>query len=124
LTDQAKKPVHAAIAWEGDSREILQSFPDSVRQNLGFQLWQLQQGERPSDYRPMPSVGAGVFELREQDDRAWYRVIYLSRIRDVVHVLHCFEKKSRETSKRDFELARRRLKMVNARLAMEKKHGT
>ena len=72
----------------------------------------------------MPSVGAGVFELREQDDRAWYRVIYLSRIRDVVHVLHCFEKKSRETSKRDFELARRRLKMVNARLAMEKKHGT
>jgi phage-related protein len=124
LTDQAKKPVHAAIAWEGDSREILQSFPDSVRQNLGFQLWQLQQGERPSDYRPMPSVGAGVFELREQDDRAWYRVIYLSRIRDVVHVLHCFEKKSRETSKRDFELARRRLKMVNARLAMEKKHGS
>jgi phage-related protein len=124
LTDEAKKPGRAAVAWEGDSREILQSFPESVRQNLGFQLWQLQQGERPSDYRPVPSVGAGVFELRDQDERAWYRVIYLSRIRDVVHVLHCFEKKSREMPKRDFELARRRFKIVNARMTKEKTHGS
>jgi phage-related protein len=124
LTDEAKKPGRAAVAWEGDSREILQSFPESVRQNLGFQLWQLQQGERPSDYRPVPSVGAGVFELRDQDERAWYRVIYLSRIHDVVHVLHCFEKKSREMPKRDFELARRRFKIVNARMTKEKTHGS
>lgn len=81
------------MAWEGNSREVLQGFPDSVRENLGFQLWQLQQGEQPSDYRPLPSVGNGVFELRDQDERTWYRVIYLSRISDVIYVLHCFEKK-------------------------------
>jgi len=40
---------NAVIIWEGDSREVLQSFPDGVRQNIGFQLWQLQKGERPSD---------------------------------------------------------------------------
>lgn len=74
----------------------MQSFPERVRQNLGFQLWQLQQGERPADYRSLPSIGAGVFELREQDERAWYRLVYLSRINDVLYVLPCFEKKSCE----------------------------
>jgi len=122
VSDQLERPQPAAVAWEGDSREVLHSFPDGVRQNLGFQLWQLQQGERPADYRPLPSIGTGVFELRDQDERAWYRVVYLSRIKDVIYVLHCFEKKSREMSRRDFETAKRRLKAVRARLAGEKKH--
>ena len=122
MRDEGERPTYAAVVWEGDSREILQAFPEDVRQNLGFQLWQLQQGERPSDYRPLPSIGTGVFELRDQDERAWYRVIYLSRIKDVIHVLHCFEKKSREMPRRDFEKARQRLKTVKARLAEDKKH--
>jgi phage-related protein len=109
------------VAWEGDSREVLQSFPRGARQNLGFDLWRLQQGDRPTDYRPLPSVGLGVYELRDQDERAWYRVIYLSRIEDVIHVLHCFEKKGREMPRREFETARR-LKVVRARLAKEKAH--
>ena len=121
MSDQPERSL-ATVAWEGDSREVLQSFPDGVRENLGFQLWQLQQGERPADYRPLSSIGTGVFELRGQDERAWYRVIYLSRINDVIYVLHCFEKKSREMPRRDFDTARRRLKAVKARLAEEKKH--
>jgi len=69
-----------------------------------------------------PSIGTGVFVLRDQDERAWYRVVYLSRINDVIHVLHCFEKKSWEMPRRDFEKAKQRLKAVKARLAEEKKH--
>ncbi len=94
----------------------------SVRQNFGFELWKLQQGEKPADYRPLPAVGAGAFELRDQDERSWYRVVCLSRVRDVVHVLHCFEKKGREMPRKDFETAKRRLKAVRARLDEEKKH--
>jgi phage-related protein len=122
VSDPTETPEYAAVAWEGDSRAVLQSFPEDVRQNFGFELWQLQQGERPIDYRPLPSVGPGVFELRDQDARAWYRVVYLSRINDVIYVLHCFEKKSREMPRRDFEKAKQRLKTVRARLAAEKKH--
>ena len=96
---------------------MLQGFPEAARQNLGFDPWQLQQGEQPGDYRPLPSVGAGVFELRDQDQRAWYRLVYLSRIQDVIYVLHCFEKKSREMPRRKFEIARQRLKSVRARLS-------
>lgn len=121
MSEQAEESKYAAIVWEGDSRQVVLTFPDTVRQNLGFQLWKLQIGERPKDYRPLPSVGSGAFELRDQDERAWYRVVYLSRINDVIYVLHCFEKKSREMSRRDFEKARQRLKAVKARLTQGRK---
>ena len=122
MIGQSETPKYAVVIWEGDSKEVLQTFPEDVKQNFGFELWQLQQGERPSDYRALPSIGAGVFELRDQDERAWYRLVYLSRIHDVIYVLHCCEKKSRELPRRDFEKAKQRLKEVKARLAQEKKH--
>lgn len=116
-------PRDALIAWEGDSKEVISWFPDKARQNLGFQLRLLQQGRQPTDYRPMNTVGPGVFELRDQDERTWYRVIYLSRIRDVVHVLHCFEKRSRATPMKEINTARQRLKVVRARMTQEEKRG-
>ena len=122
MSNQAGRPKCATVVWEGDSRDVLQAFPEDIRQNLGFQLWQLQRGERPSDLRPLPSIGTGVFDLRDQDERAWYRVVYLSRVNEVIHVLDCFEKKSREMSRKEFEKAKRRLKAVKARWAEEKKH--
>ena len=126
MSDEAEKSKYVTVAWEGDSREILKAFPEDVQRdvqrNMGFQLWQLQQGEIPTGSRPLPSLGLGVFELRDQDERAWYRVVYLSRIEDVIYVLHCFEKKSRQMPRKDFEKARQRLKAVRARLAEEKKH--
>jgi phage-related protein len=121
VSDEAERPKLAAIVWEGDSLEVLKTFPEVVMQNFGFELWQLQQGERPRDYRPLPSVGPGVFELRDQDKRGWYRVVYLSRIDDVIYALHCFEKKSREMPGRDFQKSRERLRAVKARLAQGKK---
>ena len=122
MTREIDESKLATIAWEGDSREVLRDFPEGVRQNFGFELWQLQLGERPTDYRPLTSIGPGVFELRDQDERAWYRVVYLSRIEDVIYILHCFEKKSREMPRKDFEKAKQRLKAVKARLAEEKRH--
>lgn len=64
----------------------------------------------------MPSVGDGVWELKEADQRTWYRVMYLSVINNVIHVLHCFEKDSRKTDRRDIETAKTRLKDVRQRL--------
>jgi len=114
-------PKDTVIAWEGDSKEVLSWFPDAAKSNLGFDLRLLQQGQQPRDYRPMSSIGPGIFELRDQDERAWYRGIYLSRVRDVIHVLHCFEKRSRETPIKEINTARQRLKAVRARMAGDKK---
>jgi hypothetical protein len=58
-------------------------------------------------------------ELRDQDERAWYRILYLKRIKGKIHVLHCFEKQSNRIEKRDFETAKKRLKQINARRSAE-----
>jgi len=75
----------------------------------------------------MSSIGAGVYELKEADERTWYRAIYLSKVGNVIHVMHCFEKDSRKTDRRDIEVARQRLKLVKQRMqeqrANEKRSG-
>jgi phage-related protein len=104
----------------GDSLEVIRRFPGPVRQDLGAELRRLQTGDRALNSRPMPSIGARAYELKEQDERAWYRVIYLAKIGNRIHVLHCFKKKSAKTAKNDLAVARARLKRVQTRLAEEK----
>jgi phage-related protein len=107
------------VVWEGDSLEVIRRFPSPVRQDLGAELRRLQIGNRPLNSRPMPSIGARVYELKEQDERAWYRVIYLAKVRNRIHILHCFEKKSAKTGKNDLGVVKARLKGVLTRLAEE-----
>lgn len=64
----------------------------------------------------MSSIGPGVYELKEADERTWYRAIYLSKVGNVIYVLHCFEKDSRKTDRRDLEVASQRLKLVRKRI--------
>ena len=123
MVSESSSPNEAVIAWEGDSLNVISGFPAGVKQNLGHQLRLLQRGEKPTDYRPVTSIGSGVFELRDADERVWYRVLYLSRINDVIYVLHCFEKKSRALPRNDAEVAKQRLKRVKARLTEEKNYG-
>jgi len=71
----------------------------------------------------MPSIGKGVWELKEAGERSGYRLVYLSKIGNVIYVLHCFEKQSRKARKQDIETARSRLKRVLMRLQQGKKRG-
>jgi phage-related protein len=64
----------------------------------------------------MASVGKGVWELKDSDARSWYRLMYLTRIDNIIHILHCFEKDSRKTDKRDIEIAKSRLSEVQRRI--------
>jgi phage-related protein len=107
----------AEIHFEGDSLEVLSRFPEDVKRTLGFSLRQLQIGrEVTSQRRSMRSIGAGVYELKEADARSWYRVIYLSKVGNTIYVLHCFEKASRKTSRKDLDVASQRLTRVRQRL--------
>ena len=97
-----------SIRFLGDSLERLREFPDDARQDAGYQLDKVQRGERPDDFKPMPSIGQGVEEIRIWDEAGTFRVIYTARVDDAVVVLHAFQKKTQTTSKRDIELARMR----------------
>ena len=69
----------------------------------------------------MPSIGMRVYELRQMDYKGWYRVIYLGKVGNRLHMLHAFTKKSATTSRNDLGIATSRLKAVNARLLEEKR---
>jgi len=84
----------------------LREFLEDTRQDAGYQLDKLQRGGQPDDdFKPMPSVGKGVEEIRLRDESRAYRLIYTARKRGAVYVLHVFQKKSQATSKRDIDIA-------------------
>ena len=103
--------VKPAIFHE-KAREAFRGFPPSVRQAFGKAIWELQQGIRlgmPIS-KPMPSVAAGVEELRIKDASGAYRAFYYSRSAHGIQIFHAFEKKSRRTPEHEIKLGRRRLK--------------
>lgn len=121
MTDEDSDEVE--VAWEGDCLEVVRTFSKAVREDLGADIRRLQLGVKPLSSRPMPSIGARVFELRQMDDRGWYRVIYLGKVGNRLHMLHAFVKKSAKTSRNDLSIAATRLKAVNARLLEEKRNA-
>jgi len=96
------------VRFLGDSLERLRDFPVDARQDAGYQLDKVQRGLMPDDFKPMPTVGKGVEEIRIRDDAGIYRVIYTARIAEAVFVLHAFQKNTQRTSQRDLEIARTR----------------
>jgi len=97
-----------ALLWLGRSREDVRSFPERVRRTVGYQLRLIQAGQDPTDWRPLPSVGAGVREIRIHD-RFEVRVIYVATFAEAVYVLHAFQKQSMRIPRREIALARARL---------------
>jgi phage-related protein len=104
-------PKLIPLVFQGDSRRVLQGFPDGVKNDLGYALYRLQLGQSPPDRKAVQAVGQGVYELREADARAWYRVLYTRRTK-VIQVLHCFEKRTNAIEQKDIETARARLQRV------------
>jgi phage-related protein len=96
------------LRFVGDSLKSLREFPANAKQDAGYQLDKVQRGEQPIDFKPMPSIGKGVEEIRVRDESGAYRVIHTARLADAVYVLHAFQKKTQATAKRDMELAKSR----------------
>jgi phage-related protein len=101
-----------AVRFLGDSLKVIREFPRDARQSAGRQLEKVQRGGTPDDFKPMSDIGSGVEEIRILDESGIFRVIYTAGLANAVYVLHAFQKKTRRTSKRDLEIARRRFKQL------------
>lgn len=101
-----------AIRWMGSSKYDLGAFPPDARRRAGHQLYKVERGEEPSDWKPMVSVGSGVREIRIHDDSGAFRVVYVVTRAEAIYVLHCFQKKTEKTLEKDLALARRRFKAI------------
>jgi phage-related protein len=99
------------VVWLGASLEEVRGWTAEAQRDTGYQLFKIQSGLDPSDWKPMPRVGTGVQEIRIHCATE-YRVIYLAKLAEAVYVLHAFEKKTQKTPHVALDVARRRLQLL------------
>lgn len=71
------------IVWVGSALADLRPFPEVARQAAGHQLRRVQAGLLPDDWKPMPTIGTGICEIRVQRGAA-YRVFYVAKFEESV----------------------------------------
>jgi len=101
------------LYWVGSALDDLRDFPEDARREAGHQLHLVQPGVAPDDWKPMPTVGAGVYEIRIRT-AVEHRVFYIAKFSEGVYVLHAFEKRTQRTRQADIALGQQRLRDVLA----------
>jgi len=100
------------VEWVGASKRDLKKFPSAVQAEVGFALYQAQDGFRYHQVKILKGFGAKVLEIISRHDGDTYRVVYTVRFKGAVYVLHAFQKKAKKgvsTPRREIDLVRRRL---------------
>lgn len=77
-----------------------------ARQYAGYQLHRIQNGLDPENWKSFQNIGAGVREIRINDDGNAFRVMYVTKFADKIYVLHSFQKKTQKTSSKDIDIAK------------------
>lgn len=89
----------------------LRAFPEEARREAGHQLHLVQLGLMPDDWKPMPTVGRGVYEVRIRTALE-HRVFYVAKHAEGIYVLHAFEKKTQRTRRADLQIGTIRFQAV------------
>jgi phage-related protein len=92
----------------------LRTFPEEVKDSIGFALYVAEQGGKHDHAKPLRGFGgAGVLEIVEDHDGDTYRAVYTVRLAGRVYALHAFQKKSKagiKTPKAEINVVKSRLK--------------
>ncbi len=102
------------MTFLGNSLEMLRKFPEDARHDADYELHKLQTGGQPDDFKPVPTIGRGVEEIRIWTDEGTFRVLYVARLAEAVYVLHAFQKKTQAISRGELDLTRSRYQELQA----------
>jgi phage-related protein len=114
--------MDAEIVWVASTRADLTAASESVRRTMGAALRTAQQGGMSDDAEPMKGDLRDVVEVSDRDEAGIYRLMYTTRIGDIVYVLDFFQKKGVSggaTSKPDLDRIRLRLKRAREQHAAQ-----
>jgi len=104
------------IDFIGSSRRDIREFPEEVKEDIGYALFEVQKGGKPASAKPLKGFGgAGVLEIIENFEGDTYRAVYTVKFSKVVYVLHCFRKKSKhgiKTPQKEIDLIKQRLRIA------------
>jgi phage-related protein len=65
------------IRFLGTARRDLAAFLEWARRQAGYELFMVQVGREPADFKPLPTVETGAYELRIRDAAGAFRVVYV-----------------------------------------------
>ncbi len=106
------------VIWVGSSLKDLKEFPSPVCSAIGYALFFAETGKKHPHMKVLSNMGgAGVIEIRENDQSGTYRLVYTIEIEEYVFVLHAFQKKSKagiSTPKTEIEMIKKRLMEARA----------
>ncbi len=99
------------VEFLGNTQYVIAGWDAEVKHEAGYQLYRVQDGLDPIDYKPMPDIGPGVREIRIHSGGEW-RVIYTAKLKGVVYVLEAFKKTTTRTPQQKIKNAKARLNEV------------
>lgn len=103
------------LDWVGSSKRDFLGFPQVVQIDLGNALGLAQFGGKHPKAKPWKGQGPGIFEVVEDHDGDTFRAVYTVRHREIIYVLHAFQKKSPKgikTARTDVALIAQRLRIA------------
>jgi phage-related protein len=100
------------VRWHGSTDPISKPFRTTRDAKLDINCFRFRPAKILLIGNPYRRSAPGVREIRIRQASGAYRIIYLTTIGDVVHVLHAFQKKTQATAKRDIDLAKARLRQI------------
>src|SRR6266550_2220529 len=103
------------VVWIGSSLKDLRGMPDAVKDEVGYALDRVQNGETPTSATKMHGDLKEVMEIHVDQGGDTYRTLYTVKLEGIVYVLDAFQKKSKrgkETPRSDIERIRARLKIA------------
>ena len=99
------------VVFEGDTLDIIRQLPEKPKNRIGYEIDRLQRNLEPIDWKPFSSIGSGVREIRIKINEL-YRVIYVAKFGNKIHILHVFKKKTQKTRQSDINIAKNRFNEV------------
>lgn len=95
------------LDWVASSKDDLLSLPSKIVSKMGFALHQAQKGLKSDHAKSFKGYsGASVLEIIEMDEGGTYRALYTVKFKEIIYVLHVFQKKSKSgiaTPKQDVD---------------------
>ena len=104
------------MVYLGSSRKDAEKLPQEVKDLFSAALKLALSGETHEDAKPYRHHGSGLFEVVGDFRSSTFRELYTVKYKEVVFVIHIFQKKSKkgsEVPKEDRELIEQRLKWAD-----------
>jgi phage-related protein len=107
------------ISWIRAARKEFEKFPSAAQSICLTALTVAAEGGKADIAKPMPGLGAGIFEIALPFRGDPFRVVYAVQIGADLWVIHAFQKKSTQgikTPKHEIDLIRERLRKLKEML--------